>query len=84
MNRDYLGIFSICAVAICAATVALSAPEQIAAPKPKQSAIPVLPTGQTNWGELTQDGRNLTITHRDWTATGLVLDNGRIVIVWNR
>ena len=77
--RDLVTVVAAITVAILAVIVA-TAQEPIGTPLNLAS----IPVGETNWGTLKRDGRNLTIEHKDWTATGLVLNSGKIIIVWNQ
>lgn len=44
--------------------------------------VPPLP-GKTNWGNITQAGRNFTIKgHASWEAEGRFRDDGKVVIIW--
>ena len=68
---------------------ALSAPDKPAKPEakkiePKKPAVPTLAVaGETNWGTLTQAGREIQIEgHPVWEAIGTIREDGKVQIIW--
>lgn len=54
-------------------------------PTPKKDApIPNL-AGPSNWGQISQDGRKITVTgHERWTAEGEIRKDGTVYLLWTQ
>lgn len=49
----------------------------------KKDTVPELPTGETNWGRLTQAGKNFELSgHPNWDGRGFIREDGKIQILW--
>lgn len=80
--RQFLSDVLFAAVFVFAISIALSAPDR-PTPKEQKKSIPDMPTGETNWGELTQQGINFKLeNHPIWDGIGLIREDGKISLVW--
>lgn len=57
----------------------------IGSPLPKNLPVSESLSGKCSWGDITQTGKNLTITGgSSWSAVGRVNVNGHIVLTWTQ